>query len=97
MFLLDTNVISELRKHGDRRAHPRVSAWVEQVDADSCYVSAITLLELELGILLLERRGDGKQSTASPWGRSRRFPRRRWRRCPPRPSRRHCRSRRLPQ
>jgi predicted nucleic acid-binding protein len=61
MFLLDTNVISELRKHGDRRSHRRVSAWVEQVDADSCYVSAITLFELELGILLLERRGDGKQ------------------------------------
>jgi predicted nucleic acid-binding protein len=61
MYLLDTNVISELRKHGDRRSHRRVSAWVEQIDADSCYVSAITLLELELGILLLERRGDGKQ------------------------------------
>lgn len=61
MYLLDTNVISELRKHGDRRSHRRVSAWVEQVDADSCYLSAITLLELELGILLLERRGDGKQ------------------------------------
>jgi toxin FitB len=61
MFLLDTNVISELRKHGDGRSHRSVSAWVDQVDADSCYVSAITLFELELGILLLERRGDGKQ------------------------------------
>jgi toxin FitB len=62
MFLLDTNVISELRKHGDRRANRRVSAWVEQVDADSCFVSAITLFEVELGILLLERRGDATQA-----------------------------------
>jgi toxin FitB len=61
MYLLDTNVISELRKHGDRRAHRRVAGWVEQVDADSCYLSAVTLLELELGILLLERRGDAAQ------------------------------------
>lgn len=61
MYLLDTNVLSELRKVGDGRANRRVSAWIAGVDADSCFISAITLLELELGILMLERRGDGRQ------------------------------------
>lgn len=60
MFLLDTNVLSELRKSGDGRAHPQVSAWFGRVDAGRCYVSVITLFELELGIGLLERR-DGRQ------------------------------------
>lgn len=61
MYLLDTNVLSELRKTGDGRANRRVSTWFSRVDADSCYVSAVTLFELELGILLLEHRGDGRQ------------------------------------
>lgn len=56
MFLLDTNVLSELRKHGDGRAHPRVAAWFDRVDADTCYLSVVTLFELDLGIRLLERR-----------------------------------------
>ncbi len=56
MFLLDTNVISELRKLGDGRADANVVAWISNVDAASLYLSAITLMELELGILLIERR-----------------------------------------
>ena len=60
MILLDTNVVSELRKLGDGKADPRVAAWVSQTDASSFYVSALTLMELEIGILRLERR-DGAQ------------------------------------
>ncbi|MCY3813639.1 MAG: type II toxin-antitoxin system VapC family toxin [Gammaproteobacteria bacterium] len=56
MFLLDTNVISELRKVGDGRAEEGVAAWVEDADAASFYVSVLTLMELEIGILRLERR-----------------------------------------
>lgn len=56
MFLLDTNVLSELRKAGDGRADRNVTAWISGVDAASLYLSAITLLELELGILRVERR-----------------------------------------
>ena len=60
MFLLDTNVISELRKAGDGKADPAVVAWLSGVDAATLYISAITLMELELGILLVERR-DARQ------------------------------------
>ena len=56
MFLLDTNVISELRKVGDGRADARVTAWVSGRDASSFYTSALTLMELEIGILRIERR-----------------------------------------
>ena len=56
MFLLDTNVISELRKVGDGKADPRVTAWVTEQDAASFYLSALTLMELEIGILRAERR-----------------------------------------
>ena len=54
MFLLDTNVISELRKP---QADPNVVAWARNVPAYRLYISAITLLEIETGILRLQRRG----------------------------------------
>lgn len=59
-FLLDTNVVSELRKAKAGKANAAVTAWASQVPAGSLYVSAITLLELEMGVLQLERR-DGTQ------------------------------------
>ncbi|MEM8579602.1 MAG: type II toxin-antitoxin system VapC family toxin [Pseudomonadota bacterium] len=56
MFLLDTNVVSELRKIGDGKADERVALWAAAHDIAAFYLSAITILELELGILLLERK-----------------------------------------
>ena len=56
MIVLDTNVISELRKVGDGKADARVTAWVSDRDAASLYISALTLMELEIGILRIERR-----------------------------------------
>jgi len=54
-YLLDTNVVSELRK-ASVKAHPNVVRWKLSVDASVLYLSAITVHELELGILLLARR-----------------------------------------
>jgi len=56
MFLIDTNVLSELRKAGDGRADAHVFAWVSSVEAATLYLSAITLMEIELGVLRMERR-----------------------------------------
>ncbi len=67
MFLLDTNVISELRKLGDGRAHARVAAWIAERDAASFYVSALTLMELEIGILRIERRDAGQGERLRSW------------------------------
>ena len=60
MFVLDTNVVSELRKLGDGRADARVTAWIAGQDAASFYISAVTLMELEIGVLRIERR-DARQ------------------------------------
>lgn len=60
MFLLDTNVISELRKARAGNANPGVVAWANSVDASVLFISVITVLELEQGVMLVERR-DSKQ------------------------------------
>jgi predicted nucleic acid-binding protein len=56
MYLLDTNVVSELRKVRFGKADTNVAAWTENVDAADLFVSVITLMELELGVLLIERK-----------------------------------------
>lgn len=55
MFLLDTNVISELRKARTGKADPRVAAWGRSVAGPSLFLSAIVVQELEIGTLLAER------------------------------------------
>jgi len=56
MFLLDTNVVSELRKARTGKAHPNVAAWVQTVEPGSLFLSAIVVQELEIGVLRLERK-----------------------------------------
>lgn len=67
MFLLDTNVISELRKAGDGKTDVNVVAWLSSVDATTFYLSAITLMELEHGILLAERRDPMQGARLRAW------------------------------
>jgi len=67
MFLLDTNVISELRKAGDGKADASATAWLAREDAASFYISAITLLELEIGILRVERRDSAQGGMLRTW------------------------------
>jgi toxin FitB len=54
MYLLDTNVISELRR--PERADPRVRAWAAEAPVCDYFLSAVTVLEIELGALLVARR-----------------------------------------
>lgn len=56
MFILDTNVVSELRKSKAGKANPGVTAWARSAAPESLYLSAITILELEIGVLGIERR-----------------------------------------
>ena len=56
MFVLDTNVVSELRKAKAGKANPGVVAWAASVPVGALFLSAISVLELETGILLRERR-----------------------------------------
>jgi len=58
MYVLDTNVISELRK--GNKAERSVRMWAQAIPAASLYLSVVSILELEIGTLLVQRR-DPKQ------------------------------------
>jgi predicted nucleic acid-binding protein len=67
MYLLDTNVLSELRKVQIGKANPGVAAWAVAVAANDLFVSVITLEEIEIGILLAERRDPPKGAVFRHW------------------------------
>jgi toxin FitB len=67
MFLLDTNVISELKKAKTGRADVAVMRWGASVPGRSMFLSAITVMELELGTLLAERRDAVQGAMLRSW------------------------------
>jgi predicted nucleic acid-binding protein len=67
MYLLDTNVLSELRPMRARKPHPGVAAWFGSVPVGSLYLSSITIFELELGALQAERRDPPKGAALRTW------------------------------
>lgn len=67
MVLIDTNVLSELRKTATGRADPGVVAWAARQPADAMFVSVITLQELEAGVLRMERRDPAQGGLLRTW------------------------------
>lgn len=67
MYLIDTNVISEIRKIRFGSANKNVAKWADDVDARELYLSVITVEELEIGVLLLERRDPKQGSVLRAW------------------------------
>jgi toxin FitB len=67
MYLLDTNVVSELRKVRTGKADARVAAWADSVDAVDLFLSTITVQELEIGVLLAERRDPTQGTMLRVW------------------------------
>ena len=67
MYLLDTNVVSELRKIRLGKADSSVADWADSVDATDLYLSAITIQELEIGVLLVERRDPAQGAIFRAW------------------------------
>jgi predicted nucleic acid-binding protein len=65
MFLLDTNVISELRRPD--KADRNVVAWASSIPASSFFVSAISILEIELGALLIARKDAAQGAVLRAW------------------------------
>ncbi len=66
-YLLDTNVISELRKLGDGKADDNVADWVRGQDPDDLCLSAISILELERGVLGVQRRDPAQGARLRTW------------------------------
>lgn len=67
MFVLDTNVVSELRKVRSGKADPGVAAWASEVPSGQLFVSSITIHELEHGVLLAERADPPKGAVLRRW------------------------------
>ena len=67
MFLLDTNVVSELRKVRLGKANRHVAKWADSVDAADLFLSVITTQELEMGVLLAERRDPSQGTIFRAW------------------------------
>ena len=65
MYLLDTNVLSELRRRD--RTHRAVASWADSVHPEDLFLSAITILEVEAGVLMLERRDAPSGAVLRAW------------------------------
>ena len=64
MYLLDTNIVSELRKH---RPHGDVLAWLESLDNAQLYLSAVSLGEMQAGIELTREQDPNKAKEIEAW------------------------------
>ena len=67
MYILDTNVVSELRKAKLGKADKNVIAWAKNVSPSSLFLSVISILELETGVLLVERRDPSQGAILRSW------------------------------
>lgn len=67
MYLLDTNVVSEFRKLGSSQINANVKDWAEETDPELMFLSAISILELEIGVLQVERRDKKQGQVLRKW------------------------------
>ena len=64
MYLLDTNVLSELRRP---RPHKGVSIWIEQTSADRLFISAVSASEIQAGIEITREQDPAKAEEITTW------------------------------
>ena len=64
MYLLDTNVVSELRRF---HPHPSVVRWLEDVSAEELFLSAVTIGEIQAGIELTREQDVAKAEELEAW------------------------------
>lgn len=67
MHLLDTNIVSELRKLGDNRCDPGVAEWIRSQREETLFLSVVTLLEIGIGIKRLLRRDKIQAEMLTEW------------------------------
>jgi predicted nucleic acid-binding protein len=67
MYILDTNVVSELRKIRLGKSDKNVANWADSVDAADLYISVITIQEIEIGVLMAERKDPAQGALLRTW------------------------------
>jgi toxin FitB len=65
MFLLDTNVLSELRRRD--RIDRAVAAWADSLNPSDLFLSVVTILEIEAGALMVQRRDEAQGAMLRAW------------------------------
>lgn len=66
-YLLDTNIISEYRRINKGKAHPSFVTWQKNVLMEQLYLSSITIMELNIGILRLARKDNLQANDLHQW------------------------------
>ena len=74
MYLLDTNIVSELRKLETGKIHPQVYRWIKSNGFTHTYISAVTLAEIQTGILSLARKDQAQAASLDNWFTNRLLP-----------------------
>ena len=74
MFLLDTNVVSELRKAWNGGGDQAVRSWASAVAPEKMFLSVISVMEIEIGIRGLERRDQRQAGSLQAWLEQRLLP-----------------------
>ena len=64
MYLLDTNIISELRKP---KPHPAVTAWIQAINNKDLFISAVTIGEIQAGIEITREQDKAKAAQIEQW------------------------------
>ena len=64
MYLLDTNVVSELRKP---KPHGAITQWIQDVSDTELHISAVTIGEIQAGIELTREQDEGKAAKLEQW------------------------------
>lgn len=64
MYLLDTNVVSELRRH---RPHQSVLNWIQDIPADHLHLSSVTIGEIQAGIEITREQDPAKAEEIETW------------------------------
>lgn len=67
MILLDTNVVSELRRASTGRIDPNVAAWTASIDALPLSISVLTIMELRKGVLAKQRHDPAQATVLERW------------------------------
>lgn len=67
MYLLDTNVVSELRKVGAGNGNRSVSRWSRSVEVAELFLSVVTIEEIEVGVLRIERQDHAQGKKFRMW------------------------------
>ena len=67
MYLLDTNVVSELRKSASGKSNPQVLAWISRQSEPALFLSVITAMEIQQGVLQIQRRDPPQAHRLQHW------------------------------